>query len=51
VMFGANAAVPPQAPPQLRTPPPKASLGPRYTIIYTVFGEFPRPGEQSGQIR
>jgi hypothetical protein len=51
VMFGWNATVPPQAPPQLRTPPPTASLGPRYTIIYTVFGEFPRPGEQSGQIR
>src|SRR5262245_62991915 len=32
VMFGWNAT----APPQLRTPPPKASLGPRYTIIYTL---------------
>jgi hypothetical protein len=40
VMFGWNATVPPQ----LRTPPPKASLGPRYTIIYTVPGQF-------GQIR
>jgi len=40
VMFGWNATVPPQ----LRTPPPKASLGPRYTIIYTV-------PEQFGQIR
>jgi hypothetical protein len=47
VMFGPNAPVPPQ----LRTPPPKASLGPRYTIIYTVYGEFTRPGEQFGQIR
>jgi hypothetical protein len=47
VMFGPNAPVPPQ----LRTPPPKASLGPRYTIIYTVFGEFTRPGEQFGHIR
>ena len=51
VMFGPNAGVPPQAPPQLRTPPPTASLGPRYTIIYTVYGEFTRPGEQFGHIR
>jgi hypothetical protein len=47
VMFGPNAP----EPPQLRTPPPTASLGPRYTIIYTVFGEFTRPGQQFGQIR
>ena len=47
VMFGPNAPLPPQ----LRTPPPVASLGPRYTIIYTVFGQFTRPGEQFGQIR
>jgi hypothetical protein len=47
VMFGPNAP----EPPQLRTPPPKASLGPRYTIIYTVPGEFPLPGKQFGQIR
>jgi hypothetical protein len=47
VMFGPNAPVPPQ----LRTPPPTASLGPRYTIIYTVFGEYTRPGEQFGHIR
>jgi hypothetical protein len=47
VMFGPNAP----APPQLRTPPPAASLGPRYTIIYTVYGEFTRPGKQYGQIR
>jgi len=46
VMFGPNAPVPPQ----LRTPP-AASLGPRYTIIYTVYGEFTRPGKQFGQIR
>jgi hypothetical protein len=38
VLFGPNAGVPAQAPPQLRTPPPEASLGPRYTIIYTVPG-------------
>jgi hypothetical protein len=47
VMFGPNAP----EPPQLRTPPPTASLGPRYTIIYTVYGEFTRPGQQFGQIR
>jgi hypothetical protein len=47
VMFGPNTP----APPHLRTPPPAAALGPRYTIIYTVFGQFTRPGEQSGQIR
>ena len=46
VMFGPNAPVPPQ----LRTPP-KASLGPRYTITYTVPGEYPLPGKQFGQIR
>ena len=46
VMFGPNAPLPPQ----LRTPPPTASLGPRYTIIYTVFGEYTRPGEQFGHI-
>jgi len=47
VMFGPNAPMPPR----LRTPPPTASLGPRYTIIYTVYGQFTRPGEQFGQIR
>jgi hypothetical protein len=47
VMFGPNVPVPTQ----LRTPPPTASLGPRYTIIYTVFGQFTRPGKQFGQIR
>ena len=46
VMFGPNAPMPAQ----LRTPP-AASLGPRYTIIYTVYGQFTRPGEQFGQIR
>jgi hypothetical protein len=51
VLFGANASVPAQTPPQLRTPPPKASLGPRYTIIYTVPGVTPQPGAQLGRIR
>jgi hypothetical protein len=47
VMFGPDVPMPSH----LRTPPPTASLGPRYTIIYTVFGQFTRPGEQFGQIR
>ena len=48
VLFGPNAGVPPQ----LRTPPPKASLGLRYTIIYTVPGGITsHPGEQFGQVR
>jgi hypothetical protein len=51
VLFGANAGVLPQMPRQLRTPPSKASLGPQYTIIYTVPGVTPRPGEQAGRIR
>ena len=46
VMFGPNVPVPPQ----LRTPP-AASLGPRYTVIYTVPGLFLLPGKQFGQIR
>ncbi len=49
VLFGAGGSVP--APARLRTPPPKASLGPRYTIIYTVPGVTPQPGEQFGRIR
>ena len=51
VMFGAVASVTPQTPRQLRTPPPKATLGPGYAIIYTVPGVTPRPGEQFGRIR
>jgi hypothetical protein len=49
VLFSAGGSVP--APARLRTPPPKASLGPRYTIIYTVPGVTPQPGQQSGRIR
>jgi len=51
VVFGAAASVPPLAPARLRTPPSKASLGPRYTIIYTVPGVTPQPGQQFGRIR
>jgi hypothetical protein len=49
VLFGAGGSVPAPAP--LRTPPPKATLGPRYTIIYTVPGLTPQPGQQFGRIR
>jgi hypothetical protein len=49
VLFGAAGSVPPPSP--LRTPPPKASLGPRYTVSYTVPGVTPQPGEQFGKVR
>ncbi len=48
-LFGAGGTQP--APTRLRTPPPKASLGPRYTLIYTVPGVTPQPGKQFGRIR
>jgi hypothetical protein len=50
-MFGPDVSGPVQVPTRLRTPPPKASLGPRYTVVYTVPGVTPRPGEQFGRIR
>jgi hypothetical protein len=50
-MFGPDVSLPIQTPARLRTPPPQVSLGPQYTVIYTVPGVTPRPGEQSGQIR
>jgi hypothetical protein len=49
VLFGAGGNMP--APARLGTPPPGASLGPRYTVIYTVPGVTPQPGEQFGRIR
>jgi hypothetical protein len=49
-LFGADASVPYQTPTRLRPQPPKASLGPRYTVIYTVPGVTPQPGEQFGRI-
>ncbi|MDX6392329.1 MAG: hypothetical protein QOJ73_3392 [Streptosporangiaceae bacterium] len=49
VLFGAPASGP--TPARLRTPPPQATLGPRYTILYTVPGVTPRPGEEFGRIR
>jgi hypothetical protein len=49
-LFGADITGIPQTPTSLRTPPPKASLGPRYTVSYTVPGVTPQPGEQFGRI-
>jgi len=52
VMFGGGGAdVAGPDPAGLRTPPPKASLGPGYLVVYTVPGVTPRPGQQFGQIR
>src|SRR5262249_22865873 len=51
VLFGLDAGVPTPVPTQLSTPPPKASLGARYIVIYTVPGVTPQPGEQFGQVR
>ncbi|HEY6275496.1 MAG TPA: hypothetical protein VIX86_04120 [Streptosporangiaceae bacterium] len=48
-MFGSGGNVP--APVRLRGPLPEAALGPRFTIVYTVPGVTPRPGQQFGQIR
>ena len=50
VLFGANETGLP-APVRLHTPLLRASLGPRYTVIYTVPGVTPQPGEQFGRIR
>jgi hypothetical protein len=41
----------PDQPSRLRTPPAAATLGPKYTITYTVPGVTPAPGQASGQIR
>ena len=51
VMFGAGASIGGAAPARLHTPPPQASLGPRYTLVYTVPGVTPRPGQQFGRVR
>jgi len=49
-LFGAGITGIPQTPTSLRIPPPKADLGPRYTVSYTVPGLTPQPGEQFGRI-
>jgi hypothetical protein len=50
VLFGAGSGTPDEPSP-LRTPPAAASLGPKYTVTYTVPGVTPEPGQADGQIR
>jgi hypothetical protein len=50
VLFGSDSGTPDE-PSALRTPPAAASLGPKYTVSYTVPGVTPRPGQANGQIR
>lgn len=50
VLFGPGSSTPDEPSP-LRTPPAAASLGPRYTLTYTVPGLTPEPGQTDGQIR
>jgi hypothetical protein len=49
VLFGAGSGTP-DGPSPLRTPP-AASLGPKYTVTYTVPGVTPQPGQADGRIR
>ena len=53
VLFGPNIgdASMPDQPSRLRMPPAAATLGPRYTVTYTVPGIAPAPGQASGQVR
>ena len=53
VLFGPNIGDVrmPDLPSQLRTPPAAATLGPRYTVTYTVPGITPAPGQARDQIR
>ena len=41
----------PDMPSRLRPPPAAATLGPKYTVTYTVPGVTPAPGQASDQIR
>jgi hypothetical protein len=41
----------PDNPSRLRTPPAAATLGPKYTVTYTVPGITPAPGQARNQIR
>jgi hypothetical protein len=53
VLFGANigdVAIS-DTPSRLRTPPAAATLGPKYTVTYTVPGVTPAPGQVRDQIR
>ena len=53
VLFGPNIgdASMPDQPSRLRMPPAAATLGPRYTVTYTVPGIAPAPGQASDQVR
>lgn len=53
VLFGPNIGDVrmPDKPSRLRTPPAAATLGPKYTVTYTVPGTTPEPGQASDQIR
>ncbi len=53
VLFGPNIGdvYMPDKPSRLRTPPATATLGPKYTVTYTVPGITPAPGQASDQIR
>jgi len=53
VLFGPNIGDVrmPDMPSQLRTPPAAATLGPKYTVTYTVPGITPAPGQARDQIR
>ncbi|MBO0774636.1 MAG: hypothetical protein J2P35_24560, partial [Actinobacteria bacterium] len=48
-MFGTGVNLP--GPHRLATPPRRASLGPRYELVYTVPGVQPRPGQEFGRVR
>jgi hypothetical protein len=50
VLFGPGSGTPDEPSP-LRAPPAAASLGPKYTLTYTVPGVTPGPGQTDGQIR
>ncbi|TVZ02326.1 hypothetical protein EAS64_26305 [Trebonia kvetii] len=50
LLFGPGNGTP-GGPFALRTPPAAASLGPKYTVTYTVPGVTPGPGQADGQIR
>lgn len=49
VLFGPGGSVP--EPARLAAAPPRAALGPRYTVVYLVPGVTPPPGGKTGQIR
>jgi hypothetical protein len=50
VLFGPGSATPGEPSP-LRAPPAAASLGPKYTLTYTVPGVTQGPGQADGQVR